>query len=123
MIAWFLLHGFDMDKLPPFQYSLDAPSLTLTWTKITQLIKQDLIQLDTRRTWIQLTPQLGTKMAFYREHLLELTEDDFKTRPTYMDTPLSRGLRCVIRQMRISSYQLEIEIRRFRGVQAKASIC
>ena len=41
---------------------------------------------------MQPTRQLGTKMAFYREHLLELTEDGFVTRPMYMDTPLSHGL-------------------------------
>ena len=52
-IAWFQLHGFDMDRLPPFQYSLDAPSLSLTRTEITRLIGQNLIQLDTMRAWIQ----------------------------------------------------------------------
>ena len=49
--SWFLLHGIDIDTLPPFNYSLDAPSLALTKTEINRLIKQDLIQLDTRRTW------------------------------------------------------------------------
>ena len=53
--AWFQLHGFDMDRLPPFQYSLDAPSLRLMRTEISRLIRQDLIQLDTNRTWIQPT--------------------------------------------------------------------
>ena len=43
MIAWFQLHGFDMDRLPPVQYSLDVPSLSLTRTEITRLIRQDLI--------------------------------------------------------------------------------
>ena len=123
MIAWFQLHGFDMDRLPHFQYSLDAPSLSLTQTGITRLIRQDLIQLDTRRTWIQPTRELGTKMAFYREHLLELTQDGFVMRPTYMDTHLSHELRCVIGQMRTSSHQLEIETGRCRGVPTEARIC
>lgn len=30
MTSWFELHGFSMDKLPPFQYSLDAPSISFT---------------------------------------------------------------------------------------------
>ncbi|MCO5613556.1 hypothetical protein L7F22_067833 [Adiantum nelumboides] len=75
MTSWFQLHGFSMDRLTPFQYSLDAPSLTLTHFEITRLIHQDLIQLDTRSIRIQLALQLSTKMACYREHLLQLTED------------------------------------------------
>lgn len=54
------------------------------------------------------------KMAFYREHLLQLTGDGFVIRPSYMDTHLSHGLRCAIGQIRTSSHQLEIEIGRFR---------
>ena len=49
MTSWFGLHGFSMDRLPPFQYSLDEPSLTLTHQKIIRVIRQDLIQMDTRR--------------------------------------------------------------------------
>jgi len=60
--------------------------------------------------------ELGTKMAFYREHLLQLTEDGFVTRPSYMDTHLSHALRCAIGQIRTSSHQLEVETGRFRGV-------
>ena len=123
MTSWFQLHGFGMDRLPPFQYSLDAPSLSLTRTEITRLIRQDLIQLDTRTTWTHPTRELGPKMAFYREHLLELTEDGFVSRPAYMDFHLSHGIRCAIGQMRTSSHQLEIETGRFRGVLAEARIC
>ena len=82
-----------------------------------------MILLDTRRTWIQPTRELGPKMAFYREHLLQLTEDGFVTRPTYMDTHLSHGIRCVIGQMRTSSHQLEIETGRYRGIGAEDRIC
>eukprot|EP00250_Pteridium_aquilinum_P003010 c13314_g1_i1 orf=3-338(-) len=80
MIAWFQLHGFDMDRPPPIQYSLDAPSLSLTRTEITRLIIQDLIRLDTRRTWTQPARELGTKMAFYREYFLRITEDGYVTK-------------------------------------------
>ncbi|MCO5581650.1 hypothetical protein L7F22_035539 [Adiantum nelumboides] len=94
-----------MDKLPPFQYSLDAPSLTLTPSEITRLIRKDPIQLDTRRTWIQPAQELGMKMAFYREHLLQLTEDGFVIRRGYMDTHLSHGIRCAIGQLSQSGQQ------------------
>ena len=30
MTTWFERYGFSMDRLPPFQYSLDAPSLSYT---------------------------------------------------------------------------------------------
>ena len=30
MTSWFQRHGFDMERLHPFQYSLDAPSLSDT---------------------------------------------------------------------------------------------
>ena len=123
MTSWFQRHGFSMDRLPPFQYSLDAPSLSLTRLEITRLIRQDLIQLDTRRTWIEPTQELDTKMAFYREHLLQLTGDGFVIRPSYMDTHLSHGLRCAIGQIRTSSHQLEIETGRFRDIPAAMRIC
>lgn len=123
MTSWFQRHGFSMDGLPPFQYSLDAPSLSLTRVETTRLIRQDLIQLDTRRTWIEPTQELGRKMAFYREHLLQLTGDGFVIRPSYMDTHLSHGLRCAIGQIRTSSHQLEIETGRFRGIPADSRIC
>ena len=123
MTSWFQLHGFSMERLPPFQYSLDAPSLDLTHPEKTRLIRQDLVQLDTRRTWIQPVQELGTKMTFYREHLLQLTEDGFVTRPRYMDTHLSHGIRCAIGQIRTSSHQLRIETGRYSGLPADARIC
>ena len=62
-------------------------------------------------------------MAFYREHLLQLTGDGFVIRPNYMDTQMSHGLRCAIGQIRTSSHQLEIETGRFRGIPADSRIC
>ncbi len=112
-----------MDRLPPFQYSLDAPSLSSTRIEINRLIRQDLIQLDTKSTWIQPTQELGTKMAFYRAHLLQLTEEGFVIRPGYMDTHLSHGIRCAIGQLRTSSHQLQIETGRYGGIPVEARIC
>ncbi|MCO5551747.1 hypothetical protein L7F22_005251 [Adiantum nelumboides] len=103
LTSWFQVHGISMDRLTPFQYSLDAPSLTLTQSEITRLISQDLIQLDTKRTWIQLAQELGTKMAFYGEHLLQPIVDGFVMRPGYMDTHFSYheirgGFHCLFRE-------------------------
>lgn len=123
MTSWFQRHGFSMDRLPPFQYSLDAPSLPITRTETNKIIRQDLIQLDTKKTWVEPTQELGTKMAFYRENFLQLSEDGFVTRPSYMDTHLSHGLRCAIGQIRTSSHQLEIEFGRFRGIPPESRIC
>ena len=62
-------------------------------------------------------------MASYRDHFLQLTEDGFVTRHSYMDMHLSHGIQGVIGQKCTSSHQLEIETGRFRGVPAKARIC
>ncbi|MCO5572665.1 hypothetical protein L7F22_026423 [Adiantum nelumboides] len=114
--SWFQRHGFSMDRLPPFQYSLEAPSLPITKAERNRIIRQDLIQLDTKRTWVEPIQELGTKMAFYRGNFLQVSEDGFVTRPSYMDTHLSHGLRCAIGQIRTSSHQLEIEFGRFQGI-------
>lgn len=108
MTSWFQRHGLNMDRLPPFQYPLHAPALTVTQTEITRLVRHDLIKLDTERTWIEPIQELGTKMAFYKEHLLQLSGDGFVIRPSNMDTHLSHGPRCAISQIRTSSHQLEI---------------
>ncbi|MCO5610314.1 hypothetical protein L7F22_064550 [Adiantum nelumboides] len=49
-------------------------------------------------------------------HVLQVSKDGFVTRPSYMDTRLSQGLRCAIGQIRTSSHQLEIEFGRFQGI-------
>lgn len=112
-----------MERLPPFQYSLEAPSLLITRTEINKTIRQDLIQMDTKRTWVDPTQELGTKMADYKGNFLQLSEDGFVIRPSYMDTHLSHGLRCAIGQIRTSSHQLEIEFGRFKGIPPESRIC
>ncbi|WP_219822809.1 hypothetical protein, partial [Enterobacter cloacae complex sp. 4DZ3-17B2] len=62
-------------------------------------------------------------MADYKENFLQLSEDGFVIRPSYMDTHLSHGLRCAIGQIRTSSHQLEIEFGRFRGIPPESRIC
>ena len=92
MSSWFQLHGFTIGRLPPFEYSLDAPMLTLTRPEINKIIRQDLTQLETKRTWLNPSLELGTKMAFYKNHFLATTEDGFIVRPRYMDSHLLHGL-------------------------------
>ena len=108
MASWFQLHGFSMDRLPPFQYSLDAPSHALIRLEISRIIRQDLTLLDIQRTWLSPSKELGTKMALYREHFLHTFEEGFIIRPRYMNSHLSHGLQCVIGQLRTSSHQLHI---------------
>ncbi|MCO5597596.1 hypothetical protein L7F22_051675 [Adiantum nelumboides] len=62
-------------------------------------------------------------MAFYRGNFLQVSEDGFVTRPRYMDTHLSHGLRCAIGQIRASSHQLEIEFGRFQGIPPEDRLC
>ena len=123
LTAWLCLHGVDIERLPPFQYSLDAPSLTLSKQEINKLIKQDLTQLDTKRTWMEPIGELGTKKKFYKEHFLLLSNDGFITRAAYMDIHLSYNVRSAIGQIRTSSHNLEIETGRFRGIQGEERIC
>ena len=112
-----------MDRPPPFQHALDTPSPHLTCKEISKLVCHDLIQLDSKNTWMQSITNLGPKMAHYKEHFLQLLDDGFVIRPRYMDMHLSHGLRCINSQMRTSSHQLEIEIGRLKGVLAKDRIC
>ena len=70
--------------------------LKLTRPEINKIIRQDLTQLETKRTWLDPSLELGTKMAFYKDHFLATTEDGFIVGPRYMDSHLSHGLRCVI---------------------------
>ena len=78
-----------MDRLPPFQFSLDTPSPHLTREEISKAVCNDLIQLDTKKTWMQPTTTLGTKMAHYRENFLQVTDGRFLITLGYIDTHLS----------------------------------
>ncbi|MCO5592911.1 hypothetical protein L7F22_046915 [Adiantum nelumboides] len=59
----------------------------------------------------------------FRGNFLQVSEDGFVTRPSYMDTHLSHGLRCAIGQIRTSSHQLEIEFGRFQGIPPEDRLC
>ena len=114
-----------MDHLPPLQYSLDCPHLEPSREERNRIIRMDIIQIHTARTWVTPTEDLGTKKTFYKEHFLHISPDGFIIRPSYMDTHLSHGVRCAIGQIRTSSHQLLIETGRY-GVDRlpqEARIC
>ena len=66
-----------MDRLPPFQYSLDAPPSPLSPTdeEVNQIIREDLLQLHTWQTWFP--PELLVKLNFYRRHYLQISQEGF----------------------------------------------
>ena len=97
--------------------------MTLSKQEINKLVKQDLVQLDTKRTWTNPVGELGTKKKFYKEHFLLVSDDGFITRAAYMDIHLSYNVRSAIGQIRTSSHNLEIEKVRFRGIQGVERMC
>lgn len=114
---WMTSLGLDMDRLPPFRYSLDDPRLCWEMTRheISQVIRADLLQLHTYRTWIYPT-RLPTKMATYRDHFLRISDDGLITSPGYTGTHLSHSLRISLGQLRVSSHRLDIEAGRMRRI-------
>ena len=85
ILTWFEAHGLQIDHFPPFRYNLDAPLSRLTGEQANRLIRLYLLGLHIHGTWIAPSLELGTKMKFYRDHLLRLTDDDFIRSPDYMD--------------------------------------
>ena len=57
--------GLNIDRLPPFQYSLDTASSYTSPTnqKINQIIQEDLLQLHTFKAWL-LPPQAAHEARF-----------------------------------------------------------
>ena len=93
-----------MDRLPPFQYSLDAPPALLPiQDEINHIMPLELLQIHTSRTWDK--DQLPT------------SKDGFILKPQYLeDKGVSHALRIALGQMRVSSHQLEIKTGRAKGI-------
>ena len=81
--SWFTRLGLDLDRLPPFQYSLDAPPSPFSPTdqEVNRLIRADLLQLHTWRTWFH--PKLPVKLDFYHRHCLQISHEGFIILPSY----------------------------------------
>ncbi|MCO5599422.1 hypothetical protein L7F22_053525 [Adiantum nelumboides] len=105
---------------PKFTYGQDNVEYTDAYTYLGVVFTGPKFAL---RTWVEPIQELGTKMAFYRGNFLQVSEDGFVTRPSYMDTHLSHGLRCATGQIRTSSNQLEIEFGRFQGIPPEDRLC
>ncbi|MCO5586104.1 hypothetical protein L7F22_040043 [Adiantum nelumboides] len=120
---WLQTYGYSMERLPPSQYAPDAPRQALSHTERNTIIRYELIHRYVEQTWLTPLRPLATKMAYYREHFLMLTEDKFIQRPRYMDIYLPHGMRVAIGQLRVSSHQLEIESGRAARVPREARIC
>ena len=99
MQQWFESHGMSINALPPFQYSLDCPHLNMTKVEKNRVIRTDIINLENKITWISPKIPLGTKMAHYKTHFLQTSEDGFIIRPPYMDIHLSYALDNVIEKL------------------------
>lgn len=123
ILTWFVTHGLQIDHLPPFRYNLDTPLPRLTREQANRLIRSNLLGLHIHGTWIAPSLELGTKMQFYRDHLMRLTNDGFIMRPNYMDIHMSHAMRIAINQIRVSSHRLRIETGRAERIDREAQIC
>ena len=76
-----------------------------------------------RHTWITPQQPLPTKMLYYRDCFMSISEDGFIQRPRYMDVYMPHSSRVAVGQLRVSSHQLEIEASRARCVPRAERIC
>ena len=123
ILAWFEAHGLQIDHLPPFWYNLDAPLSCITRKQANRLIRLDLLGLQIHDTWITPSLELGTKMKFYRDHLLRLIDDGFIWRADYMDIHMSHAMRIAIDQILVSSHRVWIETWRAEHIGREVRIC
>ncbi|MCO5569686.1 hypothetical protein L7F22_023402 [Adiantum nelumboides] len=106
---WFTKHELDIDRLPPLQYDIHAPTYTLTHHERNRIIRQEISHIYIERTWISPRQPLQSKMLHYHEHFLQISDQGFIDTPQYMQQYMPHHLRVAIGQLRVSSHQLEIE--------------
>ncbi|KAH6554789.1 hypothetical protein KP509_1Z306500 [Ceratopteris richardii] len=116
-------HGFDIDRLPPLQYDLHAPTYSLSHQERNRVIRQEILHTYIHRTWVSPRDTLPQKMLYYREHFVHIFDEGFIEAPRYMQTYLPHHLRVVIGQLEVSSHQLEIERGQSRGVPRDERCC
>ncbi len=120
---WFTRHGLDIDRLPPLQYDIHAPTYNLTRQGRNRIIRQEISRIYIERTWISPGQPLPTKMLHYHEHFLQISDQGFIDTPQYMQQYMPHHLRVAIGQLRVSSHQLEIERGRARGISREDRTC
>jgi len=80
-LLWFM--GIQLNYLPPFKYSLNAPSHLLpTKQELNKIIGDDTYTQFIQITWVGTEGGLCPKMAFYAKHFLEL-RDELIVQPHY----------------------------------------
>ena len=63
--------GIEIDRLPPYQFSLDAPAHLLPSRQVlNEHVRQDIYRQYITTTWCHPSGGLRPKMAFYAEHFL-----------------------------------------------------
>ncbi|MCO5602573.1 hypothetical protein L7F22_056707 [Adiantum nelumboides] len=67
---WFTKYGLDIDRLPPLQYDIHAPTYTLTHQERNRIIRQEISYIHIERTWISPRQPLQPKTLHYHEHFL-----------------------------------------------------
>lgn len=94
---WLNRHGLHIDRLPPFQYNLDAPpSILPPRDEINRIIRLDLLQTHISQVWIE-AQELPTKTHFYHDHFMRISNEGFIIRPQYLkDQWVSHALRVAI---------------------------
>jgi hypothetical protein len=101
--------GIQIDRLPPFRYSLDAPGHLLpTRQVLNKIIRDDIYRQFIQITWVNPPGGLRPKMAFYAEHFLGL-RDGFIVRPHYTLCHWAHALRIPLGQFRVGSHRLRVE--------------
>jgi hypothetical protein len=98
--------GIQMDRLPPFWYSLDAPGHLLpTKQVLNKIIRDDIYRQFIQITWVNPPGGLRPKMAPYAKHFLEL-RDGLIARPQYTFCHWVHVLRVPLTQFKVGSHRL-----------------
>jgi hypothetical protein len=101
--------GIQIDRLPPFWYSLDAASNLLpTRQVLNKIIKNDISRQFIKITWVNPLGGLRLKIAFYGEQFLEL-RDGFIVQPQCTFHQWVHALRIPLGRFKVDSHRLRVE--------------
>lgn len=102
--------GIQLDRLPPFRYSLVAHgNLLPTRQELNKIIKEDTYRKFIQVTWVNPPRGLCPKMAFYAQHLLDL-RDGLIVRPKYTFHHWMHALCIPLGQFRVGSHRHQVEM-------------
>ena len=96
----------DIDRLPPYQFSLDAPAHLLpSRQELNEHVRQDIYKQYITTTWCHPPGGLRPKMAFYAEHFLVI-QDGIVVRRAYLYRRWNHALRFSLGSFRVGSHRL-----------------